>query len=429
MLSGQTDGRGSGLTDFFAVRTDSAGNHLWNKTYGGSKNDYGYSVFHVPNGLIFGGSSSSFDPALSKIYIVATDEEGNQLWDSTFGLPSTNVSGSVQLHNIDGSFLAVGNTNTYNSGSDDLIAIRIGGGVGSNLPLPADNSFIQQAAGPAAAIVAGSVIGLLAVALASPGNALLAAGAGKAASSASGGETETRRGFRINMLVDFVTGYFKTHISSKFFKVLGKFEPEKGVAQVRHEVFLTFSKYELGAITFASVVLGITFLIASKKELLQPDLLVLYILVAGLVVIVDDLMHRFAARRYKVTSEYQFWWLGTGIMLFTGILFGSVFGLPARTAINNTEKLTPKQRAVIYGIGPTTSFLVFIPFLLLIPAGGFIASIGILGASMNLLSAVYSFMPFEPMDGNKVYRWKRPGWLVAFAPLLALYFVMVIWVF
>ncbi len=429
VLSGQTDGGGNGLTDFFAVRTDSSGNHLWDNTYGGSKNDYGYSVFRTSDGLIFGGWSASFDPTFSKIYMVATDEQGNQLWDSTFGLPNTNISGSVDLHNADGTFLAVGNTNIYNSGSDDVVAIRIAGVAGIAPQLPIDNDFIQQAAGPAAAIAVGSVIGLLAVALASPGNALLAVGAGKAASSASGSETETSRGFRIKMFVDFVIGYFKTHISGKFFKMLGKVEPEKGVAQMRHEVFLTFSTYELSAITFASVVLGITFLIAAKKELLQLDILVLYILVAGLVVIVDDLMHRFAARRYKVTSEYQFWWLGTGIMLLTGILFGSVFGLPARTTINNTEKLTPKQRAVIYGIGPITSFLVFIPFLLLIPAGGFIASVGILGASMNLLSAVYSFMPFDPMDGNKVYRWKKPGWLMAFAPLLALYFAMVIWVF
>jgi hypothetical protein len=52
-----------------------------------------------------------------------------------------------------------------------------------------------------------------------------------------------------------------------------------------------------------------------------------------------------------------------------------------------------------------------------------------LGASMHLLSAVYSFMPFDPMDGNKVYRWKHSVWLMAFAPLLVLYFAMVIWVF
>jgi hypothetical protein len=68
-------------------------------------------------------------------------------------------------------------------------------------------------------------------------------------------------------------------------------------------------------------------------------------------------------------------------------------------------------------------------FLLFIPLGGAIVALAVLGASMHLLSAVYSFMPFDPMDGNKVYRWKKFVWLAAFAPLLVLYFAMVIWVF
>jgi len=79
--------------------------------------------------------------------------------------------------------------------------------------------------------------------------------------------------------------------------------------------------------------------------------------------------------------------------------------------------------------GPLMSFAIFCAFLLLVPVGGTVAALGILGASMNLLSAVYSFMPFDPMDGNKVYRWRHLAWLAAFAPLLVLYFAMVIWVF
>lgn len=428
VLSGHTDGMGSGLMDFYAVRTDASGNRVWENTYGGSADDYGFSVFRVDGGLVFGGATSSFDPTYSKIFIVQTDEGGDMLWSAYLGLSNVTVTGSVAIYNSDGSFLAIGNTNTYNSGSDDLFAMRIAGGAGLTLP-PVEKDLLQEAAGPVAAIVVGSGVGLLAVALAGSGNAMLSIASSKAATTASGTKSSTARGFRFGMVEDFITGYLKSHVSWKLFKNMGKVEPEKGVAQERKAVFLSFSYYELATITFASIVLGVTFMIAGKLGLLNPELLLLYIVFAGLVLIVDDLTHRYVARRNKAVTEYQFWFLGAAIMFVTAFLFGSVFALPGRTVINDTEKLTAKQRAIIYGAGPLMSFTIFCAFLLLIPVGGDVAALGILGASMHLLSAVYSFMPFDPMDGNKVYRWRHLVWLVAFAPLLVLYFAMVIWVF
>jgi hypothetical protein len=429
VLSGHTDGMGSGLMDFYAVRTDVNGNLVWENAYGGSANDYGFSVFRVDGGLVFGGNSSSFDPAYSKIFMVGTDEEGNVLWNFYLGLNNVTVSGSIAIHNPDGSFLAVGNTNTYTNGNDDLFAMRVAGGAGLTLPPAAADNFFEEAAGPVAAILVGSGIGILAVALASSGNALMATASSKAATTMSGTKSSMIRGFRFNMIEDFVIGYLKSHVAWKLFKFMGKVEPEKGVAQQRNPVLFGFHYYELAAMAFASVVLGITFMIAGDLDLLRPDLVLLYIFFAGLVLIVDDLTHRYMAKRYKAVTEYQFWFLGSVIMFVTALLFGSVFALPARVVINDTDKLSKKQRAMIYGAGPLMSFALFVAFMALTPLGGAVVGLAILGASMHLLSAVYSFMPFDPMDGNKVYRWRRLVWLMAFAPLLVLYFAMVIWVF
>ena len=428
VLSGHTDGMGSGLMDFYAVRTNANGNLVWENTYGGSADDYGFSVFRVDGGLVFGGASSSFDPTYSKIFIVGTDESGSMLWSSYLGIRNVTVTGTIAIHNPDGSFLAIGNTNTYNSGSDDLFAMRVAGGAGLILP-PAENDIFQEAAGPVAAIIVGSGVGLLVVVLAGSGNAVMSTASSKAATTVGGTKSSMIRGFRFGMIEDFITGYLKSHVAWKLFKVMGKVEPEKGVAQQRNPVLFGFHYYELAAMAFASVVLGITFMIAGKLDLLRPDLVLLYIFFAGLVLIVDDLTHRYMAKRYKAVTEYQFWFLGSVIMFVTALLFGSVFALPARVVINDTEKLSKKQRAMIYGAGPLMSFVIFVAFLALVPLGGAVVGLAILGASMHLLSAVYSFMPFDPMDGNKVYKWKRSVWLMAFAPLLVLYFAMVIWVF
>jgi hypothetical protein len=428
VLSGHTDGRGSGLMDFYAVRTDANGNRVWENTYGGSADDYGFSVFRVDGGLVFGGATSSFDPTYSKIFIVGTDEGGSMLWSSYLGISNVTVTGTIAVHSSDGSYLAIGNTNTYTSGSDDLFAMRVAGGAGLILP-PAEDNIFQEAAGPLAAVVVGSGVGLLVVVLAGSGNAVLSTASSKAATTVGGTKSSMIRGFRFGIIEDFITGYLKSFVAGKLFKVMGKVEPEKGVAQQRNPVLFGFHYYELAAMAFASVVLGITFMIAGKLDLLRPDLVLLYIFFAGLVLIVDDITHRYMAKRYKAVTEYQFWFLGSVIMFATALLFGSVFALPARVIINDTEKLSKKQRAMIYGAGPLMSFVIFVAFLALVPLGGAVVGLAMLGASMHLLSAVYSFMPFDPMDGNKVYRWKHSVWLMAFAPLLVLYFAMVIWVF
>jgi len=427
VLSGHTDTIGNGGMDFYAVRTDADGNVTWEKAYGGSGEDYGYSVFQMDDGFVFGGSGASYHPTLSKIVMVRTDLDGNMKWSASYGPDDMSVSGSIAVHADDGSYMAFGTvTKTVGGDTEDAYAAKLGGTVQP----PADESLMEKSAGTAAAVVVGAGAGLVAVAVAGAGNAALSATSGNAAASASGTKSSMIRGFRFQMIQDFVIGYLKSHVAWKAFKKMGKVEPEKGVAQQRKAVFLSFSSYELAAIAFASVMLGLTFMIAGKLSLLDPALLLLYVVFAGLVVIVDDLAHRYVARRNKAVTEYKFWFLGTVIMFVTAFFFGSVFALPGRTIINDTDKLTAKQRAMIYGAGPLMSFTIFLAFMALLPIDDeTVVALALLGASMHLLSAVYSFMPFDPMDGNKVFRWKRWVWLAAFAPLLVLYFAMVIWVF
>ena len=64
----------------------------------------------------------------------------------------------------------------------------------------------------------------------------------------------------------------------------------------------------------------------------------------------------------------------------------------------------------------------------MLPLGGMAATIGGVGASMNLLTATYAMMPFDPMDGRKVYKWKKWAWAAMFVPMLVLYFVLIIFI-
>jgi hypothetical protein len=62
------------------------------------------------------------------------------------------------------------------------------------------------------------------------------------------------------------------------------------------------------------------------------------------------------------------------------------------------------------------------------PWGGFIAAIGVLGFSMNMLGTVYSLMPFDPMDGGKIYGWSKVLWGMLFIPLILFYLVMLVFI-
>jgi Zn-dependent protease len=115
-------------------------------------------------------------------------------------------------------------------------------------------------------------------------------------------------------------------------------------------------------------------------------------------------------------------------MFITALAFGAVFSSPSRLAIDEEDSLSARQKALVYGSGPVVSFVLFAMFLALLPLGGTAATIGGIGASMNLLTATYAMMPFEPMDGGKVYKWKKWAWAALFVPMLVLYFVLIIFI-
>jgi len=87
-LAGWTTSFGAGLTDFWLVRTDSSGSMLWNKTYGGSTDDICYSLVQASDGgYAIAGYRLSVGLDLSDIWLVKTDVSGNMLWNATYNQP------------------------------------------------------------------------------------------------------------------------------------------------------------------------------------------------------------------------------------------------------------------------------------------------------------------------------------------------------
>jgi hypothetical protein len=79
-FGGGTMSFGAGGVDLWLVKTDASGNMLWNKTYGGSLNEYAYSMIQTNEGgyQLFGYTRSfGFgNTANTDWYVVKTDIEG-----------------------------------------------------------------------------------------------------------------------------------------------------------------------------------------------------------------------------------------------------------------------------------------------------------------------------------------------------------------
>ncbi|MFC1547272.1 T9SS type A sorting domain-containing protein [Candidatus Neomarinimicrobiota bacterium] len=116
ILVGVTRSFGAGSIDAWLVKTDANGDTIWTKTYGGSGVDQIYSGQQTTDsGYIIAGSTSSSGANTMDAWLVKTDSLGNTLWSKMYGGGDWEGAESVQ-QTIDGGYIFAGWTYTYGPG-------------------------------------------------------------------------------------------------------------------------------------------------------------------------------------------------------------------------------------------------------------------------------------------------------------------------
>ncbi|RLC34327.1 MAG: hypothetical protein DRZ76_02875 [Candidatus Nealsonbacteria bacterium] len=105
--------------DVFLLKIDTEGNYLWLKIFGSNERDWGYSVVQTLDGGYAVLGYTDFGPGRSDAYLIRTDSLGNMIWERTYGGEGEQVGEGILQKGDGGFILLVNNDHRINIISTD----------------------------------------------------------------------------------------------------------------------------------------------------------------------------------------------------------------------------------------------------------------------------------------------------------------------
>ena len=107
--------------DAWIIKIDENGNKLWDKTFGGKRYDEANSIIKTNNGYLIVGSTDEY--RYEYIWVIKLDKSANELWKATFKRGNYGEANSVI--EIKDSYLIVGATDSLLGLFKDVWVIKI----------------------------------------------------------------------------------------------------------------------------------------------------------------------------------------------------------------------------------------------------------------------------------------------------------------
>ena len=124
-VAGETLSFGAGGKDVWFIRLDSDGNKIWDKTFGGSKYDYAESLIQTTDGgYAVAGGTESYSVGKSDFWVIKLDNRGNREWDKTFGGSDWDMATAL-VQTTDGGYAVAGGTFSYGEGKEDFLIVKL----------------------------------------------------------------------------------------------------------------------------------------------------------------------------------------------------------------------------------------------------------------------------------------------------------------
>ncbi|MBN2207634.1 MAG: hypothetical protein JW742_09540 [Candidatus Aminicenantes bacterium] len=126
-LAGQTQTFGAGMNDAWVLNVDGQGDVLWQKAYGGPRNDVCRAMDIVAGGgVLMAGDTLSFGPGDTETWVLRLDRAGAVVWQMAFGGTGEDRAGDVRA-DADGGVVVVG---SHTGRARDLFLLELSAGGG-----------------------------------------------------------------------------------------------------------------------------------------------------------------------------------------------------------------------------------------------------------------------------------------------------------
>ncbi len=123
-LAGNTYSFGAGSLDMVLVKFDSSGVQQWNRTWGGSDDDYGHGVaVDSSDNVYLAGGTESFGAESYDMVLVKYDSSGVQQWNRIWDGGDADYGRGVAVDSSNNVYLA-GDTRSFGAGSFDMVLVK-----------------------------------------------------------------------------------------------------------------------------------------------------------------------------------------------------------------------------------------------------------------------------------------------------------------
>lgn len=124
IICGTIEGVGAGMKDAVIIKLRDNGEVEWSKVYGGESHDYAFDILAtLDGGFLFVGETNSFDVSSSDLFVVKLYADGRVDWAKTFGGANVDYAYSV-VETLDG-YVVASETNTHGAGGWDVALTKI----------------------------------------------------------------------------------------------------------------------------------------------------------------------------------------------------------------------------------------------------------------------------------------------------------------
>ena len=124
IITGSTSSFGAGNDDLWLIKTDEQGNKLWERRFVGQGHGFASVQQPLDGGYIITGWTSSFGVHGIDLWLIKTDDQGNVLLNRSIDKSGYSGQGNSVQQTLDGGYIITGRIRSAEGSGTDLWLIK-----------------------------------------------------------------------------------------------------------------------------------------------------------------------------------------------------------------------------------------------------------------------------------------------------------------